>query len=371
MRPLFNQQILSSLVYEIKDLIDKDVFLANEDGIIIASTDQEKINHFHEGAYLAMKTGEKMVMTKDLTKRLLGVLEGVVIPIEVKDYRIGVVGIIGDSKIVESYARIVEKFAQLFLKNTLDQMSQEKRARNLELFIYDWLHGNLSEQQIVEQGNFFNIDVKKYRQAISLKFPFMKKYFTYEDIKTMKNEWDSNGETLFVRWGKGKIVILDSGDERTVLKEKIKSFLEKTKNIHEKNVYIGVGQILNFNDLKTSYEQAEKGCSISSIEKRIIFEEELRFEMLQYELDDKMKELFIERTIAPILNEEILLTTLDSWLANNMSIQQTAEALDIHKNTLYYRLEKIEKLTDLKVNDIDDVILLYLSNRFLKEVNSK
>mgnify|MGYP001405689327 FL=1 len=51
MRPLFNQQILSSLVYEIKDLIDKDVFLANEDGIIIASTDQEKINHFHEGAY--------------------------------------------------------------------------------------------------------------------------------------------------------------------------------------------------------------------------------------------------------------------------------------------------------------------------------
>lgn len=66
-----------------------------------------------------------------------------------------------------------------------------------------------------------------------------------------------------------------------------------------------------------------------------MFEEELRFEMLQYDSDYRIKELFIKRTIAPLLSDKNLLMTLDSWLANNMSIQQTAESLNIHKNTLY------------------------------------
>ena len=57
-------------------------------------------------------------------------------------------------------------------------------------------------------------------------------------------------------------------------------------------------------ELKTSYHQAEKGCSISKFENKIVFEEELRFEMLQYDLDYRIKELFIKRTIAPLLSDK-------------------------------------------------------------------
>lgn len=367
MLPLFNEHILSSLVYEIKELIDRDAFLANENGIIVACTDEKRVNQFHEGAYLALQTGEKMVMTTELKQKLVGVIEGVVIPIELDKSPLGVLGLIGEPKTIEPYTRIMEKVAQLYLKNTVNQLSLEKRARNLELFIYEWLHGNLTEEQIIEQGDFFNIDVTKYRQVICLRYPNKKKYFSYEDIEEMKKCWNTNEEAIFVRWGREKIVILDIGYEREKLERKLKTFLEKTKSFHDENVHIGVGRVLNYNELKTSYNQAEKGCSISMFEKKIVFEEELRFEMLQYDLDERIKKLFIKRTIAPILSDENLLKTLDSWLSNNMSIQQTAESLNIHKNTLYYRLEKIEKLTNLKVNNIDDIILLYLSNRFLKE----
>lgn len=356
MLPLFNDHILSSLVNEIKDLIDSDAFLANEDGIIVACTDKERINQFHEGAYLAMQTGEKMVMTPELKNKLVGVIEGVVIPIDIDKNPFGVLGLIGEPKKMEPYARIMEKVAQLYLKNTVNQLSLEKRARNLELFIYDWLHDNLTEEQIIEQGKFFNIDVFKYRQVICLRFPFLRKHFSYEDIEEMKKIWNQQEETIFVRWGKDKIIILDIGYERERLEQKLHLFLEKTIDFHHNNVHIGVGQVLNYKELKTSYHQAEKGCSISKFENKIVFEEELRFEMLQYDLDYRIKELFIKRTIAPLLSDENLLMTLDSWLANNMSIQQTAESLNIHKNTLYYRLEKIEKLTNLKVNDIDDIL---------------
>lgn len=62
------------------------------------------------------------------------------------------------------------------------------------------------------------------------------------------------------------------------------------------------------------------------------------------------------------------LHTLRSWLENDMSIQKTADALHIHKNTLYYRLEKIENLTNLNTTDLDHVVLLYIGNRFLQEI---
>lgn len=62
-----------------------------------------------------------------------------------------------------------------------------------------------------------------------------------------------------------------------------------------------------------------------------------------------------------------MLETLDCWFNHNMSVQQTAKALFIHKNTLYYRLQKIENLTSLDINNIDHVVLLYIGLKFSTE----
>jgi carbohydrate diacid regulator len=130
---------------------------------------------------------------------------------------------------------------------------------------------------------------------------------------------------------------------------------------------IGVGQPTSYDRLYKSLQQAEKASSVKSCKSKIVFEDELRLDLLMNDVKNETKELFVERTIAPIMKDEILFETLKVWIENNMSNQKASEQLYIHKNTIQYRLKKIEELTNLKLNQLHDLVLLYVGYRLIVE----
>lgn len=368
MKQLFKtDSIFTSLVEEVTNAINEEVIITNEVGIIIASTDKRRIGDYHEGAYLAMKHQEMMVMTGEMTKQLQGVRKGIVLPIVIEGKPIAVLGITGDPKVVEPYGRIVQRMSELFIKETTDQMTQERMAINIEHFVFDWVNENPEIDVLHERGEFLNIDITKYKQIISIHISSTTNHLSYKEMSQLKNLWDENQDALFVRWGQGKIIIIDVGHDEAILERKLKNFLNYSQSILGKNIYIGVGQKTNYTELQLSYEQAERAVIIAKKENRIVFEKQLKFEMLQYSVDEEIKQEFIQRTILPIVNDKTLIETLSSYLENDMSIQETAKALFIHKNTLYYRLQKIEQETNLNINNLDHVVLLYIAQKFYLE----
>ena len=54
--------------------------------------------------------------------------------------------------------------------------------------------------------------------------------------------------------------------------------------------------------------------------------------------------------------DEEELTTVYTFFDNNLNISETARQLYIHRNTLVYRLEKIQKKTGLDVRVFDDAL---------------
>jgi carbohydrate diacid regulator len=54
--------------------------------------------------------------------------------------------------------------------------------------------------------------------------------------------------------------------------------------------------------------------------------------------------------------------TLDAWFAHDESAAATAAALHIHRNTLDYRLRRVEELTGLLLARAEDRLLLYVSS---------
>src|SRR5690625_1559848 len=110
MEQLFKtDRVFSALVNEVTNLINENVIITNEKGVIVASTETRRIGDYHEGAYLAMKSQQKMVMTEQLTKQLKGVRKGIVLPIVIENQPFGVIGITGDPEKVEAYGRIVQR----------------------------------------------------------------------------------------------------------------------------------------------------------------------------------------------------------------------------------------------------------------------
>ena len=54
--------------------------------------------------------------------------------------------------------------------------------------------------------------------------------------------------------------------------------------------------------------------------------------------------------------EEETLSTVDKFFENNLNISETARQLFVHRNTLVYRLEKIQKQTGLDVRVFEDAL---------------
>ncbi|QPC80731.1 helix-turn-helix domain-containing protein [Phototrophicus methaneseepsis] len=75
---------------------------------------------------------------------------------------------------------------------------------------------------------------------------------------------------------------------------------------------------------------------------------------------------FYEETLAPLVEHDErkqsdLIRTLDGFFNANGNLAKAAQDLDVHRNTLVYRLERISELTNLDLNDADNRLILHLA----------
>ena len=59
--------------------------------------------------------------------------------------------------------------------------------------------------------------------------------------------------------------------------------------------------------------------------------------------------------VPDVFNEETT-TTIQKFFENNLNISETARQLFVHRNTLVYRLERLEKVIGLDIRKFDDAM---------------
>jgi DNA-binding PucR family transcriptional regulator len=65
----------------------------------------------------------------------------------------------------------------------------------------------------------------------------------------------------------------------------------------------------------------------------------------------------------PLAERRLLLDTLNAWLSTGGSINQTANAVHCHRNTVINRLRRIESITELDLADTTAHLELSLALR--------
>ncbi|MFP5114847.1 PucR family transcriptional regulator [Bacillaceae bacterium C204] len=139
------------------------------------------------------------------------------------------------------------------------------------------------------------------------------------------------------------------------------------------NVIISWG-IGNYNEditgFKESYQNAKIALNIGRNKKGIghrLMYENTRIDRLLLNLfqNPDMKEIIMS-TIEPLVEYNIqrnldLIETISTYNYYQGNVSQTARALFLHRQSLLYRLRKIEELTGLSLVDPDDLFLLDLS----------
>ncbi|NLP46249.1 MAG: PucR family transcriptional regulator, partial [Epulopiscium sp.] len=128
-------------------------------------------------------------------------------------------------------------------------------------------------------------------------------------------------------------------------------------------VYISMGTIVNdLKDVSRSYKEAKMALEVGKIfyaERYIIGYEKLGIGRLIYQLPIPLCKMFIKeilhgQSIDDFDDETI--TTVNKFFENSLNVSETSRQLYIHRNTLVYRLDKLQKNTGLDLRTFDDAI---------------
>lgn len=128
-------------------------------------------------------------------------------------------------------------------------------------------------------------------------------------------------------------------------------------------VYVGIGtQVESIIDIARSYSEAQTALEIGRAfdgEKYILSYDNLGIGRLIYQLPRKLCELFMDEIFKKesihSLDQETL-QTIHKFFENNLNVSETSRQLFVHRNTLVYRLDKIERLTGLDLRNFDDAV---------------
>ena len=114
--------------------------------------------------------------------------------------------------------------------------------------------------------------------------------------------------------------------------------------------------------LSKSYKEAKMALDVGKIfyeEKSIIAYNTLGIGRLIYQLPIPLCEMFMNEVFGGELPESLddeTLMTINKFFENSLNVSETSRQLYIHRNTLVYRLEKIQKSTGLDVRVFEDAL---------------
>ena len=138
-------------------------------------------------------------------------------------------------------------------------------------------------------------------------------------------------------------------------------------------VHVAFGTIVNeIKEVSRSYKEARMALDVGKIffeEKNIIAYSALGIGRLIYQLPIPLCKMFIKEIFdgkSPDDFDEETLTTINKFFENSLNVSETSRQLYIHRNTLVYRLDKLQKSTGLDLRVFEDAITFKIALMVVK-----
>ena len=136
---------------------------------------------------------------------------------------------------------------------------------------------------------------------------------------------------------------------------------------------IAYGTIVSeIKDVSRSYKEAKMALDVGKIfyaERDIVAYGNLGIGRLIYQLPMPLCKMFIKEIFdnkSPDDFDEETLTTINKFFENSLNVSETSRQLYIHRNTLVYRLDKLQKSTNLDLRVFEDAITFKIALMVVK-----
>lgn len=259
----------------------------------------------------------------------------------------------GDSELVGGMA-----VSQL---ENLQQASKEHLDKNR--FVQNLLLDNLLLADIYNQAKRLHVE-SDLKRAVFLIEPK-----TADDAMVMemlRGLFASDTKDFVTAVSEGNMILvktLEESEGYSALLKIARTIVDTMESEAMVKVRVAYGTIVGeLKDVSKSYKEAGMALDVGRIfyaERSVLAYNELGIGRLIYQLPLSLCEMFLNEVFEGKSMEQFdeeTVAAVNKFFENNLNISETARQLYLHRNTLVYRLEKIQKMTGLDVRTFDDAL---------------
>lgn len=264
----------------------------------------------------------------------------------------------------------IGKLAVMQIQNLL---TAYKERLDKENFVKNLLRDNLLLVDIYNRSKKLHIEVEQRRVAFLIQAAYEKEQNLLEAMREVETTQESDFITAVDE--KSIVFVTPVLPEDTQIQFILhaKEIQKGLKEYGIKDVKIAIGNVAEtIKDVSRSYKEAQIALDVSKIfyeEATVIAYNQLGIGRLIYQLPLPLCKMFIREVFGDYSPDSIdaeTLATIDKFFENNLNVSETSRQLFIHRNTLVYRLDKIQKNTNLDLRNFEDAIAFKIALMVVK-----
>lgn len=352
---MISNQILQNTLDGLKEISRTDFCITDTEGKVLASTFKECVCIQEETEAFAASQAESQVVRGNQYFKVYD------------DHQLEYV------LIVNSTGGDVYTLGKMVVFQIQGLLTAYKERFNKDNFIKNLLLDNLLLVDIHNRAKKLHIEEEVRRVVYILESSRDKDYGSLENIKNMLG--GKAGDFVTAVDEKSIIIVKEiSQTDSYPQLEKTANMILSTLGIEKdgKN-HIAYGTIVKeLKEVSRSYKEARMALDVGKIffgDREIIAYSSLGIGRLIYQLPIPLCKMFIREIFdvhSPDDFDEETLTTINKFFENSLNVSETSRQLYIHRNTLVYRLDKLQKSTGLDLRVFEDAITFKIALMVVK-----
>ena len=360
-----NARLFQQITHQMKDVMNRELGIITSDGHVVASSDGcisrndlECVLSFAEDN---TDTFTYNGFTYKPVANMLGKAEYIIF-------------VKGDDTIARNYADILD-VSLSSVKSLYDDKYDKLN------FIKNFLLGNILPGDVLAKAAELHIPTEANRVVFLIE---TKRTADYSVLEIVENMYPNKQDDFIVSIDENSVALvkhLDSETEMETLQVMAKEIADTIHSEIMTKTIVGIGTVVsNIKDIARSFEEARVALEVGAVfddEKFILSYEDLGIGRLIYQLPTTLCKLFLsevfKRGSIEELDQEIIFT-IQKFFENNLNVSETSRQLYVHRNTLVYRLDKIQKITGLDLREFDQALIFKVAmmvNKYLESNSTK
>jgi carbohydrate diacid regulator len=358
---------------ETSAIIGLNIIITDGRGIVLGSGDESRIGSFHEASLGVVESQRSAAHNAEEAARLQGVRPGMTLPIVHRGMAVGTVGITGSPGKVRRFGQVVRRQTEILLEEAVLLRSRMTRERVLENLLRDMLNYDPdAHTDLTARAHDFGFDLTLPRQAIVVEItrhgPESPGSVQTSPLRLIRDVFHDS-QDISCSISSTTYVVLRRYDEAhdSLTRADVDELAERMTDQHGWPTRIGKGgPAQSIDAIASSYLEARSAIRIGvSTGRPSPYDiEELRVEQLVTAIPGRVKERVSEEVLGPLRTKgdwASTRATVLAWVESGFVLVEAARSLNVHRNTLVYRLQRISTITGRPTTDRRGWLVLYLA----------